>query len=544
MAEGRGGALRELVAFLGFDLDKKPLEEADKGMERFEKRAELVKTALETVGVALGVREIAEFISSQIEMGAALEHTSAQLGIGVDDLQAFQYAAETTGVSADDAGNALGFLNRAIGSATTGNEEAAKAFSQFHVALKDASGQARPLSDVVGDLADGFARSNDTGKKTVVAMTLFGRAGRALIPLLNKGKEGAQGLFDEFDKLGGGLSEDFIKSAEEAEHSMVAMKTASRGLYSELGAALLPTVTDFVMELAHGVASLREWLSHTHLLRNALITLAAIAGVLVITWGILNIEILLVVAALALLALAVDDVITFFEGGDSVLGRFLDKIYGVGESKKIAQELKDAWKEVSDAFGKLWDAVKNLGPDLKDLFDTLTKKKSDVNGAKSSIQGIADAVTSLANALTTAVTELDTLVAKFNKFAKDHPVLAHTVERAENQFNRSGVLAASPVNAIPVLAGSIREAITGNTGDITPGLPNPTGTVNVHKENLADFVGAGQPTVVQQHNETHVQLYGVPGADQALFRLSGVVKDAQTDANNAAFPAVGGGGAP
>lgn len=537
-----GGALRELVAYLGFDLDERGLDKAEKGVEGLKKKSETLTRALETVGLALGVRELGEFISSQIEMGAAIEHSSQMLGVGVEDLQAFQYAAQTTGLNAEEATNGLGFLNKAIGEATGGNAEAAKTFAQLGVSLKNADGTARPLSEVIGDVADGFAKTDNQGKKTVAAMALFGRSGRSLIPLLSKGREGVQGLYDEFDRLGGGLSEDFIATAEESEHSMVKLKTAARGLSSEIGAALLPYVSDLASSVAEGVARFREWTKNSHLVRNALITLAAIAGILVITWGILNIEILLVVAALALLALAVDDVITFFEGGDSLLGRFLDKLYGLGGSKKIAQDLRDAWKEVSEAFGKLWDAIKELGPTLSDLFDTFTKNKGDMSGAKTGIQSMADTVRDLATALKNAVQWFDSMLNKFNDFAKAHPLIVHAFQRSLHQVSQGNV---GITGALSAVAGDVREAVSGNTDDVDSfGLAEPTGTVQIPSTTVPGSISLMGPPVVNQHNQTTIQLAGIPDVGQALSRMSGAVKDAQTDANNDAFAAVHGGGAP
>src|SRR5579859_7174322 len=103
------GALRELVAFLGFDVDDKPLEKAD---ERLKSTLELGKKVVETFALLWAGSEITEFIKGQVELGAQLEHTSAMLGIGTDDLQAYQYAAATVGVGTEEANTSLKFLNR------------------------------------------------------------------------------------------------------------------------------------------------------------------------------------------------------------------------------------------------------------------------------------------------------------------------------------------------------------------------------------------------------------------------------------------------
>ena len=63
--EGRGGALRELVAYMGFDLEEGKLDRAEHRIEGLKEKSELLTRALEAVGIALGLREIGEFIHSQ-----------------------------------------------------------------------------------------------------------------------------------------------------------------------------------------------------------------------------------------------------------------------------------------------------------------------------------------------------------------------------------------------------------------------------------------------------------------------------------------------
>ena len=53
-----------------------------------------------------------------------------------------------------------------------------------------------------------------------------------------------------------------------------------------------------------------------------------------------------VVGWIVLIAIAVDDLITMFEGGDSVIGFFLDQLFGVGASKSIVKSVKAAWVDL------------------------------------------------------------------------------------------------------------------------------------------------------------------------------------------------------
>ena len=538
---GSGGALRELIAMLAFDVDTKGLKKAD---DELKSTLETAKRVGETIGLALGLHEAGEFIGSLIEMGAAVEHASQQMGIATDDLQAFQYAAATVGVSTDEANTSLQHFSRVIGEARLGNAEANKTLAQLGFTMDDIKSNDLPAQ--LAKLSEGFSRLTGSSERNALAFKTIGKSGGPMVNLLQKGGAGVENLYREFEQLGGGLGEDFIASAGEAEHGMVMLRTAGKGLSSEIGAVLLPYVAEFAGGLGRMVAKFREVAQHTNIVRNTLITLAVIAGVLVVIWGIMNIEILIVVAALALLALAVDDVITFVEGGDSVLGRFIDKIYGVGASKKVAEELKDAWHEVSDAFGKLWDAVKSLGPDLKNLFDTFTNNKADVNNTKTGIQSVADAVAGLTGEITKAVTWFDKLTKKMDDFAKAHPLLVHAAQREVNQVSKGiGLTEGIGVGgALRAVGGDLKELFTGDTSD----LNNPSAS-----SKGGGFAQIPSTTVpgsimltpaVQQQQTNHVSFYGVAGASDAVNKLNATMSGAQTDANNAAFAAIGGGAAP
>jgi hypothetical protein len=48
-------------------------------------------------------------------------------------------------------------------------------------------------------------------------------------------------------------------------------------------------------------------------------------------------------AAIATVVLVVDDLLTLFEGGDSVIGRFLDEMFGIGTAARVAAFVQRAW---------------------------------------------------------------------------------------------------------------------------------------------------------------------------------------------------------
>lgn len=394
------GALRELIAFFGIEVDD---HKVDAFGEKLEGTHSLLEKVGATIGIAFGLHEISEFIQGQIELAVELGHTSEMLGIGVEDLQAFQYAAANAGLSSEEATTAIRFLNKNVGEAAGGSKEAAQAFASLGVHVKDSNGHVRGAQDILADVADGMEKLPSPAEKTAKAMQIFGRAGARLIPLLDKGGDGIEALYDEFEKLGGGINEDYVKVAEEAHHETLKLGVVWKGLKATIGNALIPAFGWLVNKAGEAVGWFREFTSHSYIVQTALATLGTIVGALVVIWGVLNFEVLLVVAAIALIILVVDDVYTAFKGGKSVIGDFIDSIFGVGTTQQVFVDLQNwaykAWgviEQISVSIAKAINGAIMLAAEvahathlLSDEDYALAKKTADAKGAELAKKGEA-----------------------------------------------------------------------------------------------------------------------------------------------------------
>src|SRR5579862_7670755 len=94
---------------------------------------------------ALMIREVGSFITDTIDMGRSLDLASRKLGVNVDELERFRYAASMAGLDTNEADRALMMLNRTMGSAAQGNKAAAKELGLLGGKITDAHGKALPL---------------------------------------------------------------------------------------------------------------------------------------------------------------------------------------------------------------------------------------------------------------------------------------------------------------------------------------------------------------------------------------------------------------
>lgn len=390
-------SLRDILAEFEIKVDDKALKNLEGGLDGTVEKLHSVAAAF---AGGLLINEVGEFINHQIELGSAINDTAERLGVGTEELQQFQYAAKLSGVEAEGAAQSLGFLNKNIGGALAGNKELVKVFADLKVPLKDSSGNVRELGDVLPDIADGFGSLKSQQEKTTVAMSIFGRSGAALLPILSQGSDGLEELYKEFDRLGGSLTEDFIKGADEAGDELDKLKFSFEGLKSRIAVAVFPTLTTLTKYLQGVSGSLVNLSKETNVVQVSIYALAGAAGL----GGLRILASLskslgfttkaaegaggaikaifnlgwkggLILAAVGGIALAAEDIYTLFTGGTSAIGEWLDKFGGIGTAQKLVDDVTASFRTLEQAIvdaGFTTDAFKtDAGAAFKWLFDAV-----------------------------------------------------------------------------------------------------------------------------------------------------------------------------
>lgn len=377
-------ALRTLLTI--FDVDT---GQASTKLDALDKQVIGVKSTLAQVGKSLlgafSLHLIKDFVEQQIELGSKLNDTAEKLGVGTDELQKFQFAAGLSGVEADSAAQALGFLNKNVGEALDGNKELAQTFQKLGVSLKDNQG-VRELGDLLPEIADGFEKMESGPERTATAMKLFGRAGAQLIPLLKDGSGGLAEMYKRFDDLGLLIDEDFIKKADKAGDEIDVLKTAFRTLKTRIAIEVLPGITDLAIKFQNWTAWTIKLTKETNIVKEAWLIAGAVGSVAAIktfagwakVFGLFNGKkgILenalglgkfgLIIAAVAALVLAFEDLYTWVNGGQSVIGEFITETFGIEYATKLADQLRGAFESIEGAVGSVKEP---LGEVFKLLVD-------------------------------------------------------------------------------------------------------------------------------------------------------------------------------
>lgn len=244
---------RELITLLGYDLDEAGQKKAELG---FQKLQSLSTAVVAGVGAIAGA--LTALLITQTEAGDEAETTSRKLGITAEAYQELKYAAQQSGIEQGELSTALREIGRRSSEAASGNKSMAAAFRTLGVSVKDASGHLKSSPDLMAEVADALNKIPDAGKRTALAMEIFGRSGSSMLPLLLEGAEGIAKLRKEAQELGFVFDNDTAKRAEALSDQLNKLKMGVTGIARRLYAALLPVFEKWIDALIKLIVNNRE----------------------------------------------------------------------------------------------------------------------------------------------------------------------------------------------------------------------------------------------------------------------------------------------
>jgi hypothetical protein len=199
------------------------------------------------------VDKIAHWAESLGEAAEKTEQLAAKMGMTVSQVQALSGAATMSGTNIDVLAKGLGLMDNKAVTAAGHSSTTAKAFEAMGISANDGSTNMERLLTV----ADKFQGMADGPTKAALAMQLFGRSGREMIPFLNQGGEAIQQLMEKTKELGG-VNEAAVEQGARLASSVNESKVAWEGLKQTLTQAFGPVLTELVDGFTALVESMHE----------------------------------------------------------------------------------------------------------------------------------------------------------------------------------------------------------------------------------------------------------------------------------------------
>jgi len=242
-----------------------------------------IESAFKTVGISiagyLSARALLDFGRQSLDTADHISKLSQSVGISVEELSGFSFAARLADVDLDTIGKSVAKFNKYVAESADTTNKIDNAFAAMGISIRDSSGAIKDSGTLLGEVADKFAGYRDSATKTALAMEIFGKAGANMIPLLNAGSAGIQSMKDEAAKLGLVLSGDMARAAEEVNDNFTRIKAVFEGATNQIMAGLLPTLKDITETFIRVLGPTTDW---TNVVAALSVVLQSAAGLLLL----------------------------------------------------------------------------------------------------------------------------------------------------------------------------------------------------------------------------------------------------------------------
>ncbi len=414
--------LRDIVARLGIDLDKRGFAEADRRVKetvkQLDKTPAAANAALASVGkffgaAAIGLAgfKIVELASDANETLNLLDAAFGNNSQAVQDWSAdFATAAGRSEFGMREMSGQLGAVLNPL---MEKNQELAANMSTTFAGLAVDLGSFFNTADdqALNALRSGLTGEAEALKKFGVVMNESTLSAFALSTGITKNVKDMSiaektALRYEFILDQTALAQgDAARTSEGWANATKGLLTSLKDLGTRLGLTILPFAEKVVIVTRNAIRGFMEWQKGTQFLKAAMIVLGAVGAKvalgLIIAWAPVIIPILKFVAVLVVAALVLDDFLTFMDRGDSVIGKFIDSIFGPGSASAAVDNLWEAW----DKLNFLWtdtiiptmeslgasgfEAMSAMGKDFKAFFTDLMVWIQPALDALSEFAGLA-----------------------------------------------------------------------------------------------------------------------------------------------------------
>lgn len=323
-----------------------------------------------------------EAVLSYNNLAENLRLVSRATNQSIEDFQRWSYAIEYSGGNVQAFQSTFEKLSKQVRQAPfTHNSTFLRGLSELGVSVHNANGQIKSMSDLLLGLAGRLGGMSE-GKAFLIGQRLG--LDDDTIRLLREGKDAVQAYLDK-------TKEDGIIQKQNLEiYERLRKATAELSKYwSEITIKIGNFILPLILKLTESLNKVTDWLrENSTFIKHTLQLLGIITGTITtitLAIGILTKSLFLLKTALwglgiGAIILLWDDFMTYLEGGDSVIGRVINKFKEWGKSIKenlrpVLEWLKDFWDGFVEFFEEkilwcieLWDKLANKVRGIRDWF--------------------------------------------------------------------------------------------------------------------------------------------------------------------------------
>ena len=337
-------------------------------------------TLSESIGLIFGfdkglvglAQSAASFVTDIVGSIDPLVQLSRETGVAVGKMQELGYVASQNGGSVDDVTASIAGLSEKIADASiSGSED----FAKLGLSIYDSAGGLKSADKMLEDLRQRFKGLNFTMQQQKGLASSLGISD-GLIQTLNLTDEAMERLTGRANDLGL-ISQEEADSVADLNNSMEAFSFMVDSVKRSLNISFLPilksvisSVNDFVAENRGLVVGVLKVVIPAITAFVAMLSLVAVKGLFLTgvmtaltavstafgaVMAVLTSPITLVVGMVVSLILILDDLYEMFTGGESVIGKWVDKFMELEVVKEFLESISSLWSSIGDKFSSIGD---------------------------------------------------------------------------------------------------------------------------------------------------------------------------------------------
>lgn len=390
----------ELLGYIGLDVDDASFNDAEQSVKDVTKvMAGLITIAASAATAVTGAAYamVNDFANTATE----IDQLTKRLNVNAEAFQATAFAAKSFGIEQDQLADGMKELSMRAGEFALDGKANADAFGEIGITQAQVKQYGNNIEGLFRLVRNKLSEVKEQGKRQFLADALFG-GGLADVggEFFSQTSENIAALQKQARESGLVISQENLDMAREYTREMESLQARIKGLWNIVAANLLPVFTRITRQMKEffdlhgdeivngltaaingliaaikylgvaaaiampyliGSAAIASWaklIALTNTLTGAF--LAMRTGAL-LAWAAAAAGPALVGAAILSLILVIQDIYTYFTGGDSVTGRIIESFKGMDTSiRGIWDGLVDY---IIDALGRIDKAIYNSMPE-------------------------------------------------------------------------------------------------------------------------------------------------------------------------------------
>ena len=309
-----------------------------------------------------GAVAIGGMFGNFISQGTQLSALSSKLGRDVRDLDAWGAAVEQAGGSASAFQSTLDSFDKGMReAAVSGGGGNLEMLYLLGIRATDARGKLRSLTDILPDLAKRIEGMSNARSRTILEKMGLDDG---TIMLLQKGGKAVEDLMRDMRDFA--FTKRDTDAADAFSGAMSGLKRAGQSVANVLFRELIP----IIVRLSDAAKEFfRVLVQHEPFILSFFAVLTAASSKFLLAWASnpVTLAILAIIAALGALALVIDDLYAYTQGGGS---RWKDFWAQFGTGEEIAGKLSAAWENLKKIGRGVFERLKEYVQSFFQLFDS------------------------------------------------------------------------------------------------------------------------------------------------------------------------------